>query len=77
MKIFVCPSLAGCYLPMYKSYHHFIGAENINEAKKVMEEYIEKYGDTTTFFVDKIRRDKSCEEMEETFNGIHKMMKLE
>jgi len=74
MKVFVCPSLAGCHLPMYKSYHHFIGAENINEAKKVMEEYIEDSGTDTVFYVDKIRRDMG---MEEIFNGIHKMMKLE
>ena len=62
--IFVCPSLAGCHLPLYKSYHHFIGAKNVNEAKKKMEEYIEESGTDTVFFVNKIRRDKSCIEME-------------
>jgi hypothetical protein len=69
-KIFVCPSWAGCHLPLYKSYHHFIGAKNINEAKKIMEEWIDREGwDKDNFLVNKIRRDKSCIEMEECLMG--------
>lgn len=40
MKIFVCPTLTGCHLPLYKAYSHFIGAKNINEAKKSMMEFL-------------------------------------
>ena len=74
--IFVCPSLAGCHLPLEKSYHHFIGARNISEAKKYMEEYIEESGTGIVFFVNKIRRDDRCIEMEEEFiRCIEKVLK--
>ena len=76
-KIFVCPSLAGCHLPLYKSYHTFIGAKNINEAKKYMEEHIEEYKTTTIFLLDKITRNDDCLYYEEMFSNLNKMMKKE
>jgi hypothetical protein len=74
-KIFVCPSMTGCHVPLVKSYHHFIGAKNIEEARKVMVEWVEKEKPGQAFLIDKIRRDKSCEELEETFAGLGRMMK--
>lgn len=43
MKIFTCPVDAGCHSPLCKSDNIiFIGAENINEARKYMIEHIEE-----------------------------------
>ena len=60
MKMFVCPSLAGCHLPLYKSYQHYIRAENINKAKRIIEEYIEESG-TDNILVDKMKEVKNVD----------------
>ena len=40
-----------------------------------MVEWVEKEQPGQAFLIDKIRRDKSCEELEETFVGLGRMMK--
>jgi hypothetical protein len=56
MNLFVCSFLAGCHLPLYKTYGHFVRANNSTEAKQVMRDYIKESKTDTVFFVDKMKR---------------------
>jgi hypothetical protein len=51
--------MAGCHLPLYKSYQHYIRAENINKAKIIIEEYIEESG-ADNILVDKMKEVKNA-----------------
>ena len=42
-KIFSCPQLAGCHLPLYKTSDSiFISAKNVDEAKKSIKDIIKR-----------------------------------
>lgn len=75
--IFVCPSLKGCCPPAQRLYEHFIGADNIDEARDKIIEHIEYNNCEEVFFVDEIIRNERCIELEEIFNGLNRMMKKE